>query len=246
MPREKKSSTTKSRSSKRNTTEIPLPGSKEDRQAKLELFLKDFDLQTENHLKAMRAREKEGLAKLEQEWALYTLKIPPQVMNMKMSEFMDKYKGDVSYYERQFASADDSIDDLPEADFNPKKTDSRGKVDDKKQQAGDKRRSDEENEVSDVLAPLPKTSSVKPDPTSFETPGPSKGRQPLVSFTPSQTRPPRRSEIDNPIHSKLVLYQESKKGSPLSQDLEDMGTPELKRIQAQIDRMMKLKQKQQW
>ena len=55
------------------------PGSKEDRRAKLEMYLKDFDLQTTNYVKAMQAREKEMIHKLEQEWVLHRLKIPPQV-----------------------------------------------------------------------------------------------------------------------------------------------------------------------
>lgn len=54
------------------------PGSKEDRRAKLEIYLKDFDLQTESYVKAMHAREKEMVHKLEQEWILYRMKIPPQ------------------------------------------------------------------------------------------------------------------------------------------------------------------------
>merc|ERR1712212_626931 len=124
-----------------------------------------------------------------------------------------------------------------------------------------KRHSDEENESADILAPLPKTALTKRTlPPKFETPsaavkgGPATsssscfatpaGRPPLVACTPSNTRAPRRSELENPnLTSKLILYKESNAGSPLAQDLSEMGTPELKNIQAQIDRMMKMKSK---
>jgi len=305
MPRERKSSQTKTRNSKRNgSSEVaPAPGSKEDRRAKLEIYLKDFDLQTESNIKAMNAREKEMVQKLEQEWALYRMKIPPQVMSMKLTEFMDKYKGDIAIYNRQFASADDSLDNLldTDTDLNPKSV-TTGKSGDKTTKGGAgksnnddvnknnnhknagmvastdepipatitpssssssprKRHSDEENqESSDTLAPLPaKNAAINATSTkklmetpahsapvsklgAFETPAGS--RAPLVACTPSNTRAPRRSEIENPnLASKLVLYQESKSGSPLAQDLSDLGTPELKKIQAQIDRMMKMKTK---
>jgi len=272
MPRERKSSQTKTRNSKRNGSQeaAPAPGSKEDRRAKLEIYLKDFDLQTESYVKAMNAREKEMVHKLEQEWILYRMKIPPQVMTMKLTEFMEKYNGDILVYQRQFASADDSVDNLllNDTDLNPKSVannnnsnntlkDGDAEKPSTSSSSPRKRHSDAENEESlDTLAPLPKTVASKrtlaskfetpsekggPSSSCFETPA---GRPPLVACTPSNTRAPRRSELENPnLASKIVLLKESKAGSPLAQDLSEMGTPELKNIQAQIDRMMKMKAK---
>lgn len=195
---------------------------------------------------------------------------------MKLADFLQKYNGDISVYQRQFASADDSVDDLLDCtDLNPKSVANINNNNNKPVEAEKtsntlpsssspprKRHSDEENlESADTLAPLPKTvASKRTLPAKFETPaadrgggggGPSTscfetpaGRQPLVACTPSNTRAPRRSEVENPnLASKLILYKESKTGSPLAQDLSDMGTPELRNIQAQIDRMMKMKTK---
>ena len=180
---------------------------------------------------------------------------------MKLNDFVEKYNGDIAVYQRQFASADDSVDNLllnDTEDLNPKSVNNNNN--DKNEGAKKtsspssprKRHSDEEN---DTLAPLPKTAlSKRILPSKFETPaekgaGPSSsgfetpaGRPPLVVCTPSNTRAPRRSEMDNPnLLSTLILYKESKTGSPLAQDLSEMGTPELKKIQSQIDRMMKQK-----
>jgi len=291
MPRERKSSQTKTRNSKRNGSADlpPAPGSKEDRRAKLEIYLKDFDLQTTNYVKAMQAREKEMIHKLEQEWVLHRLKIPPQVMSMKLSDFMEKYNGDIAVYNRQFASADDSVENLldnDDTDLNPKsvannnnsKNNKNNNVVDVEKTEQElvpnpsssssslspnrKRHSDEENlESSDSLGPLPKTvassrtlapkfetptaaASSTSKTGAFETPAGAAGRAPLTACTPANARAPRRSELENPnLASKLVLLQESKSGSPLAQDLSEMGTPELKKIQAQIDRMMKMKTK---
>ena len=214
-------------------------------------------------------------------------------MSMKLTDFVEKYNGDIGVYQRQFASADDSVDNLllSETDLDPKTVGSSGsnhninnnniKDEEKtvvveKISSPRKRHSNEENEESsDTLAPLPKTvankqtlaaskfetpaaaaaakggaasssaGSASTSTSVFETPVAATGRAPLVACTPSNTRPPRRSELENPnLTSKLVLYQESKSGSPLAQDLTEMGTPELKKIQAQIDRMMKTKSKQ--
>ena len=211
---------------------------------------------------------------------------------MKLSDFMENYNGDIAVYQRQFASADDSVENLliNDTDLNPKsvannnnnksKKNNNSKSDDgvvdeqvvKLDEAlpkassssaspPRKRHSDEENlESSDTLAPLPKTAATKRTlPSKFETPSSSSAsfskagipetpagasRAPLTACTPANARAPRRSEFENPnLGSKLVWHQESESGSPLAQDLSEMGTPELKKIQAQIDRMMKMKMK---
>jgi hypothetical protein len=177
------------------------------------------------------------------------LKSFSQVLDMKMSEFLSDYNGDIATYQRQFVTADDSVDDildLASADLKPHRAGGSSGKD-----------SDEENESADTLSSLPQTlasnrvmaskfqtpgsSTLHSNPTFF-TPAAGPNRVPLVSYTPSNTRPPRRSELENPQHSRLVLFQESKKGSPLAQEISELGTPELKRVQAQIDKMMKEKQ----
>ena len=209
-----------------------------------------------------------------------------KVMSMKLAEFMEKYNGDIAVYQRQFASADDSVDNLliSDTDLNPKSVvnnnnekknnNNNKKVADEEEKAEieqcaktsssssssppRKRHSDEENlESTDTLGPLPAKNanhdrtqphktpahpSSSSSKTLLETPA-AAGRPPLTACTPmTNARAPRRSELENPnLASKLVLLQESKTGSPLAQELSDMGTPELKKIQAQIDRMMKMK-----
>ena len=209
---------------------------------------------------------------------------------MKLADFMEKYNGDIAVYNRQFASADDSVENLldnDDTDLNPKSVANNNNKSNKNNNNDDvgktdqelvpqpstsssslspnrKRHSDEENQESlDSLGPLPKTaassrtlapkfetpaaassSTSKMVAAAFETPAGAAGRAPLTACTPANARAPRRSELENPnLASKLVLFQESKTGSPLAQDLSEMGTPELKKIQAQIDRMMKMKTK---
>lgn len=94
MPRKRRTKLTKRTKPKLPDEDSAYTMSEEEEKAKLESFLKDFDIEVEKRVKAMRSQMKTMCSTIHQAFNLEILRLPSHVRDMKRSQFFGEKEAD--------------------------------------------------------------------------------------------------------------------------------------------------------